>query len=80
MLPTPANVGLISPHQRMNRIVANLLELYAHDFSEFHPLELGADGRFGYRHLPLYRSERDRISVSYHGSKATNSAIYNEGS
>ncbi len=35
-------------------ILANLLELYAHDFSEFHDVELGADGRFGYKYLPLY--------------------------
>jgi predicted acetyltransferase len=34
--------------------------LYAHDFSEFHNLELGADGRFGYQHLPLYWREPDR--------------------
>jgi predicted acetyltransferase len=38
-------------------ILANLLELYAHDFSEFHDLDVGADGRFGYRYLPLYWSE-----------------------
>lgn len=41
-------------------ILANLLELYAHDFSEFHELEMGADGRFGYRDLALYWSEPDR--------------------
>jgi predicted acetyltransferase len=41
-------------------IVANLLELYAHDFSEFHEIELGADGRFGYPHLPLYWSDPNR--------------------
>jgi predicted acetyltransferase len=41
-------------------ILANLLELYAHDFSEFHHLEIGEDGRFGYRSLPLYWSEPDR--------------------
>src|SRR5271155_1151437 len=35
-------------------ILANLLELYAHDFSEFHDIDLGEDGRFGYRSLPLY--------------------------
>jgi len=40
-------------------IIANLLELYAHDFSEFHHLELAADGRFGYPNLPLYWSEPD---------------------
>ena len=28
--------------------MANLLELYAHDFSEFHHLEIEATGRFGY--------------------------------
>jgi predicted acetyltransferase len=41
-------------------ILANLLELYAHDFSEFYPIHLGEDGKFGYRALPLYWSERDR--------------------
>jgi predicted acetyltransferase len=41
-------------------IFANLLELYAHDFSEFHQIELGSDGRFGYKSLPLYWREPDR--------------------
>jgi len=41
-------------------ILANLLELYAHDFSEFHPLDLGENGRFGYRSLPLYWSDPGR--------------------
>jgi predicted acetyltransferase len=41
-------------------ILANLLELYAHDFSEFRRLEIGDDGRFGYPSLPLYWSEPDR--------------------
>jgi predicted acetyltransferase len=38
-----------------------LLELYAHDFSEFFPLELGAGGRFGYPSLPLYWKDPDRF-------------------
>jgi predicted acetyltransferase len=41
-------------------IVANLLELYAHDFSEFHNVELGMDGRFGYRNISLYWREPGR--------------------
>ena len=41
-------------------ILANLIELYAHDFSEFRNLEIGEDGRFGYRSLPLYWSEPNR--------------------
>ena len=38
-------------------IVANLLELYIHDFTEFLPLEIGPDGRFGYRNLSRYWHE-----------------------
>jgi predicted acetyltransferase len=41
-------------------ILANLLELYAHDFSEFHDVAIGEDGRFGYKFLPLYWSDPDR--------------------
>jgi predicted acetyltransferase len=41
-------------------ILENLLELYSHDFSEFQELSLGADGRFGYKSLPLYWSEPAR--------------------
>jgi predicted acetyltransferase len=41
-------------------VLANLLELYAHDLSVPFSLELGADGRFGYEQLPLYWSEPDR--------------------
>ena len=41
-------------------ILSNLLQLYAHDFSEFHNLDMGEDGRFGYRSLPLYWSELER--------------------
>ncbi len=41
-------------------ILANLLEFYAYDFSEFHSLELGSNGLFGYKNLPLYWNERGR--------------------
>jgi predicted acetyltransferase len=41
-------------------ILANLLELYAHDFSEFEPLDISPEGRFGYKSLPLYWSESNR--------------------
>ena len=40
--------------------VANLLQLYAHDFSEFYNVEIELNGRFGYPPLPLYWSEPDR--------------------
>jgi predicted acetyltransferase len=41
-------------------ILANLLELYAHDFSEFVDIKLGPDGRFGYERLQLYWEEPGR--------------------
>ncbi len=42
-------------------LLSNLLELYIHDLSRAFPdVELGPDGRFGYRRLPLYWSEPDR--------------------
>ena len=54
----PIEVVPAAPEQEP--ILANLLELYAHDFSEFTAVALGADGRFGYPRLPLYWTEPDR--------------------
>src|ERR1700732_3731876 len=54
------SLELIPATPDQGSILANLLELYAHDFSEFHDLELGADGRFGYNSLPLYWRESNR--------------------
>lgn len=55
-----ANVEIIPALPEQEPILANLLELYAHDFSEFIDLKLGSDGRFGYRQLPLYWRESNR--------------------
>src|SRR5215213_5011236 len=41
-------------------LLSNLLELYIHDLSETFPVELGADGRFGYPRLTRYWSEPER--------------------
>lgn len=54
------SVELVPALPEQEPILANLLELYGHDFSEFVDLKLGADGRFGYEHLPLYWSEPGR--------------------
>lgn len=53
-------VAVIPATSAQMPILANLIELYAHDFSEFHPLDIGPDGRFGYSSLPLYWSEPGR--------------------
>ncbi|HEY1985928.1 MAG TPA: GNAT family N-acetyltransferase [Terracidiphilus sp.] len=41
-------------------VLANLLELYSHDFCDFLELELHRDGRFGYRNLDLYWTDPGR--------------------
>jgi predicted acetyltransferase len=56
----PPHIEVIPATVDQQPVFANLLELYIHDFSEFHSLELGADGRFGYKHLSLYWLEPDR--------------------
>jgi predicted acetyltransferase len=41
-------------------VLAQLLELYRHDLSEFRPYELSAHGTFGYRYLDVYFLDDDR--------------------
>jgi len=55
-----AHIEIIPARPEQEPVLANLLELYAHDFSEFHDLELGSDGRFGYGGLPAYWSDPGR--------------------
>jgi predicted acetyltransferase len=62
-------------------IIANLLELYAHDFSEFYGVELGPDGRFGYKSLPLYWIESGRHPFLVRiGSKLAGFVLVKRGS
>lgn len=53
-------IEVIAAGPELEPILAQLLELYAHDFSEFYEIEIGPEGRFGYRSLPLYWSEPGR--------------------
>jgi hypothetical protein len=53
-------VDVIPAAPEQEAILANLLELYMHDFSEFVGLKLDANGRFGYERLPLYWKESNR--------------------
>jgi predicted acetyltransferase len=53
-------IELVPAECNQEPVLANLLELYIHDFSEFHDCEIGGSGRFGYGDLPLYWSDPDR--------------------
>jgi predicted acetyltransferase len=57
---TATDVEVIPATPEQQPILANLIELYAHDFSEFREMELGEDGRFGYLGLPLYWRDPER--------------------
>jgi len=51
---TSAHIEVTPVPPKQQSILANLFELYAHDFSEFNVSELGADGSFGYSTLAFY--------------------------
>lgn len=54
------DVAVIPAAREQEPILANLLALYVHDFSEFREIEIGPDGRFRYDRLALYWSEAGR--------------------
>lgn len=58
---TPApRVELMPALPEQEHVLANLFELYTHDFSEFIDIKLGADGRFGSEWLSSYLKEPGR--------------------
>jgi predicted acetyltransferase len=59
--PLPQDVEVLRATPEQQPVLANLLELYAHDFSELIDLQLQPDGRFGYPELPLYWVEEGRV-------------------
>jgi predicted acetyltransferase len=59
-LHSMANLEVLRARPEDQSILENLLELYIHDFSEFHAVDVGPDGRFGYPDLPLYWLEPGR--------------------
>ncbi|HEY3707683.1 MAG TPA: GNAT family N-acetyltransferase [Terracidiphilus sp.] len=55
------DLELIQAGPEHQSALANLLELYIHDFSELLPIDVGEDGRYGYPNLPLYWSDPARL-------------------
>jgi predicted acetyltransferase len=55
-----AQVDVVPAIAEQQSILASLLELYAHDFSEFNNTRIGPDGKFGYKNLSLYWTESGR--------------------
>ena len=63
-------------------LLSNLLELYVHDLSEIFPVEIGADGRFGYDKLASYWSEPEThfAFVIRSGDRVAGFALVTRGS
>jgi predicted acetyltransferase len=57
----PPGIEVVRAAAEQEPVLANLLELYAHDFSEVIDLQLHADGRFGYPRLAEYWAEDGRF-------------------
>ena len=54
------DVALLAVAAADKPVIANLLQLYLHDFSEFEPAELSAHGTFDYAWLDSYFTTPDR--------------------
>jgi predicted acetyltransferase len=53
-------IEVIAATREQMPVIDNLIQLYAHDFSEFHNIELESNGRFEYTPLPLYWTDPNR--------------------
>ena len=54
------NIELVEATLADKPALANLLELYQYDFTEYTDDDVGPDGRFGYRYVDAYFAESDR--------------------
>ncbi|HET9843135.1 MAG TPA: GNAT family N-acetyltransferase, partial [Gammaproteobacteria bacterium] len=55
------NIEIIQAKIEQKPILANLLELYAYDFTEFWDFDIGKNGFYGYEWLSLYWKEANRF-------------------
>jgi predicted acetyltransferase len=60
MMKSSVNVEVLAATSKDKPVLANLLELYIHDFTEFFDVQLDASGRFGYPPLSLYWTDPNR--------------------
>ncbi len=60
-VPDLVHVDLVPASSADKPVLADLLQLYLHDFSAIVPLEVGPDGRFDYPPFPLYWSDPVRF-------------------
>lgn len=57
------SVELIQAGVEYQSVFENLLQLYVHDFCDLVPRDIGDDGRYSYKNLPLYWSDPSRMPL-----------------
>lgn len=57
----PLRVELLPAALEQKPVLADLFQLYARDFSPFHPVEFDADGKFHYRSIDAYWLDQRRF-------------------
>ncbi len=55
------NLEIVKATLEQQPILANLLELYAYDFTGSQNFDIGDHGFYGYKYLPLYWTDPNRI-------------------
>lgn len=55
------SVELIQAGVEYQSVFENLLQLYVHDFCDLVPQDIGDDGRYSYKNLPLFWSDASRL-------------------
>jgi predicted acetyltransferase len=70
--PRVNDIEIVPATQEHELIITNLFELYVHDFTEFHHLDLDRNGRFGYEYLSLNWKKQGRhpFLISVNGNLA----------
>ena len=68
-------------HIRAKTDLANLLELYIYDFTEFFDFDIGQNGLYGYTYLSLYWTDSNRYPyLIYAEGKLAGFALIQKGS
>ena len=74
-------IKLVKASIKQKPILANLLELYAYDFTEFCDFDIDNDGFYGYPYLPLYWTEETRFPyLIYVNKKIAGFVLVQKGS
>ena len=74
------HIEIIPAAREQEPILANLLELYGYDFSGFHSLEVGSDGRFGYKCATVLERTRPTSVSSQGGWQIGRAGLVKRGS